>query len=197
MKKTTFYVAMLLSFTFFSCNTEDVTDQELNKDPNFRVAESTTSNTANRASLEDPCSEVNLIAGQNQVAGKVSVDMQETDLIITITTDPGWTISETHLSIGNCDEQWVPTTGSGNPKIGHFEHSTSHNGDVTQVSYTLDSNVLDEAYCFAAHAVVSGPTGGETAWGEGLDFDGNSWAMYVEANKSDCNIDGEPEGPTK
>ena len=197
MKKITYCVAMLLTLTFFSCNTEDVTDQEQNKDPNFRVVESTSNNTANRASLEDPCSETNLIAGQHHVAGKVSVDMQGTDLIITITTDPGWTIDETHLSIGNCDEQWVPTTGSGNPKIGHFEHDTSHNGDVTQVSYTLDSSVLNNVYCFAAHAVVNGPTGGETAWGQGLDFDGNSWAMYVEANKSDCDLDGGSNDSTK
>ena len=135
----------------------------------------------------------NLIAGQNMVAGTVSVDSDGQTLTITYTTNSDWTIDATHLSIGNCDEQWVPTTGSGNPKVGKFEHSASHPDGTTTVTYYLDQSVLNENYCFAAHAEVSGPSN-ETAWAEGLDFDGNSWAMYVEAFLSDCDLDDNSGG---
>lgn len=196
MKKITLITAMLFTLTFFNCNTEEELTQDQSANPNFRVYES--SNSASRATIDDPCTTVNLIAGQNYIAGTVTVDTDGEDLRITYSTNGDWTIQATHMSIGNCDEQWVPTTGSGNPKVGKFEHSSSHSTGVNQVVYLIDSSVLNEAYCFAAHAEVSGPTGGETAWAEGLDFGGNSWAMYKEAFLSDCELDdGGPVDPTK
>jgi len=186
MKKITLIAAMLCTLMFFTCSTEEFT-QDLNTEANFRVYEN--SNAAKQTSIVNPCMTVNLIAGQNNIVGSVKVDTKGQDLRITYTTDRDWTIQATHMSIGNCDEQWVPTKGSGNPKVGRFEHSSSHVSGVTQVIYLIDSSVLNEAYCFAAHAEVSGPMGGETAWAEGLDFGGNSWAMYKEAFLSDCALD--------
>ena len=135
---------------------------------------------------EEYCVSVNLIAGQNYIAGTVNVSRDGDDLVITYATNEDWTIDATHLSIGNCNDQTIPTTNSGNPKVGRFEHSTSHNTPVNEVVYVLDASVLEENYCFAAHAEVSGPSGGETAWAEGVGFDGNNWAMFVEALLSDC-----------
>jgi len=162
-----------------------------------------------------------LIAGQNMDAGEVTVDFTDTDIIITYSTvDSDFTIDLTHLSVGNCDEQWVPTTGSGNPKVGKFEHSEpTLIPDVNTVIYhiSLDYLQLNDVYCFAAHAEVTGPTGGETAWAEDFlvdaygnyvdedgipveeedkverTFAGNNWAMYVEANVNDCVSDNEEE----
>lgn len=201
MKKFTFLVAMLLSLTFLSCNKEDITTQLTNKDPNIRVYESTTLNMFNRASYDEPCKTTTLIAGQHHVAGTVTVDTDGDNLILTYATADGWTIGLTHFSIGNCDEQWVPTTGNGNPKVGHFEHTEPHSQDINEVVYLISLDALDEAYCFAAHAEVNGPTGGETAWARDenniLEFDGNNWATYVEALLSDCDVDGEGNDPNK
>ncbi|MBN2867845.1 MAG: hypothetical protein JXK08_04170 [Flavobacteriaceae bacterium] len=187
-------IALALIATLFttSCeNEETFVDKNTvtNADPNFRVTTANGNTASQRASYDEPCMTTNLIAGQNHIAGTVSVDFDGVDLIITYTTNGDWSIQATHLSIGNCAEQTIPTTGSGNPKIGHFEHSTTHNPDVDVVAYYIDPAALTENYCFAAHAEVNGPTGGETAWAEGTDFDGNSWAMYVEALLSDCNVD--------
>ena len=110
------------------------------------------------------------------------------NLIITYTTNGDWTIDATHLSIGGCDDGSIPTTGSGNPKIGKFEYHSTHSDGVNQVTYTISLDTILDEYCFAAHAEVTGPTGGETAWAEGTEFPGNSWAMFVEANLSDCDI---------
>ena len=187
MKKLTLLVSVFTALFLFNCSTEEVNSEEFNldKNPNFRVYES---NALARASLDDPCTVVNLIAGQNYLAGTVSIDVNEQDLILTYRTTDGWGIKETHLSIGDCGEQWVPTTGAGNPKIGRFEHSTSHSENVTEVIYLISKDAVSDVYCFAAHAVVEKEGNGETAWAEGFDFGGNSWAMYVEARKSDCDV---------
>lgn len=191
MRNIKLVAVALISVAFFGCNSEELSNENtVQKNPNFRVVEGVTSQDQYRTSLDVPCMTTNLIAGQNHVAGTVSVDRDGTDLIITYSTNADWTIGGTHMSIGNCEDQTIPTTGSGNPKIGHFEHSTTHANGVTEVTYYIDSTVLENDYCFAAHAEVSGPTGNETAWGEGVGFDGNSWAMYVEALLSDCDVDG-------
>lgn len=194
MKNITFLAVSLLALICFSCSTEDITIEKTSKSPNFRVVSNSVNNSSFRSSLDEPCMTTNLIAGQNHVAGTVSVDNDGVDLIITYETNDDWTIGATHLSIGNCDDQSIPTTGSGNPKIGHFEHSSNHSNGVNEVTYYISLDALDENYCFAAHAEVSGPTGGETAWAEGLGFEGRSWAMYVEALLSDCEVDGEGDG---
>ena len=196
MKKFTI-IPLLISITFIlSCSTEKLENSELQsvKDPNFRVSESTVNRLSARVSLDESCMSTRLMAGQHHEAGTVSVDNDGENLIITYSTDPDWTINLTHLSIGNCDEQWVPTTGSGNPKVGKFEHKEPHSTGTNKVVYMISLDALDEYYCFAAHAEVTGPTGGETAWAEGTDFDGNNWAMYVEALLSDCDVDGDPAG---
>lgn len=195
MKKITFILNALFLVTLLSCDTESVKEEQISKDPNFRVFEVTNNGMLNRGSYEEPCLTVNLIAGQNEIAGTVTVDNDGENLIITYSTNENWTIDLTHLSIGNCDEQWVPTTGSGNPKIGQFEQTEPHSSGTNVVVYMISLDALDENYCFAAHAEVQGSTGGETAWAEGPSFDGNSWAMYVEALLSDCDVEDNSSDP--
>lgn len=194
MKKFTFISSALFLLVFASCSTEGVTEAEAKQDPNFRVTEAIIKNKSiisfGRASLDEPCMTTNLIAGQNYIAGTVTVDTDGENLIIIYATNEDWTIGATHMSIGNCEDQTIPTTGSGNPKVGKFEHSTTHSNGVNEVTYLINLSVANESggFCFAAHAEVTGPTGGETAWAEGTQFDGKSWAMYVEANTSDCDV---------
>lgn len=199
MKKITLQLFALVTFLMLSCSPEQIEDDSLNLtlDPNFRVADATIKDATeyNRNAEEEHCLTTNLIAGQHHIAGTVTVDIDGDDIIITYTTNEDWSIGATHLSIGNCEEQSIPTTGSGNPKVGRFEHSTTHSDGTNQVVYILDASVLDENYCFAAHAEVSGPTGGETAWAEGEDFDGNNWAMYVSALLSDCDTGSDDDNP--
>ena len=198
MKKITLQLFALVTLLMFSCSPEqdENTSLDLTVDPNFRVTESSSKDldAPNRIMEEEEehCLTTNLIAGQHHIAGTVTVDIDGESMIITYTTNEDWTIGATHLSIGNCDEQSIPTTGGGNPKVGHFEHSSSHSDGTNEVIYVLDLSVLDDNYCFAAHAEVSGPTGGETAWAEGEDFEGNNWAMYVSALLSDCDTTEPP-----
>lgn len=196
MKKSIITVMSLGLLIFFGCTFENLEEETLSQDPNFRVTEAFRKtkkgiSSMSRASLEEPCMTTNLIAGQHHIAGTITVDTDAEDLIITYTTNEDWTIKATHMSIGNCEDQSIPTTGSGNPKVGKFEHHTTHSDGVNEVIYRINKQALNNEYCFAAHAEVTGPTGGETAWAEGTPFDGNSWAMFVEALLSDCDVDGD------
>ncbi|NND52509.1 MAG: hypothetical protein HKN54_08880 [Flavobacteriaceae bacterium] len=207
MKKSTIMLSALFLFILMGCSTENDTITN-SIDPNFRVFEYAPKggNTfiGDKAVEDeciaegDACLTTALIAGQNYTAGTISVTTDGVDLIITYcTANNGWTLDATHLSIGDCGEQEIPTTGSGNPKVGHFEHSDEHDAGTTTVVYKISLDAVElsgEIYCFAAHAEVTGPNGqGETAWGEGLDFDGNSWAMYVQSSLNDCAFGGEEE----
>ena len=198
MKKITFLFSILCLFVLLGCTTELISNDEAStntKTNTDNVDYTVTENTVvdNQSSVnEEVCFTTNLIAGQNHIAGTVTVENDGENLIITYTTNGDWTIDATHLSIGGCDDGSIPTTGSGNPKIGHFEYRSTHSDGVNRVVYTISLDDILEDYCFAAHAEVKGPTGGETAWAEGTEFSGNSWAMYVEAKLSDCDDDETP-----
>jgi hypothetical protein len=204
----------LLSITLFlSCDKDQINPETSNEQNYFLVSEGTVNrNAQSRASLDDPCIVVDLVAGQNTVVGTVTIDKTETDLVLTYATNPDWEINLTHMSIGDCNEQWVPETGSGNPKVGKFEHTEPHSTNINEVVYHISLEVLPDdtdLYCFAAHAEVTGPSGGETAWagqisedssGGGVtegytvrSFDGRNWATYIEAEQSACDVDGPPE----
>lgn len=187
MKKITFLLTISTLVLCFNCNVEKV-DEDIENllESKFSITESTVNHVYSKDC--ENCSEFNLIAGQNEIAGTVTIEMDTENLTITYETNIGWTIDLTHLSIGDCSEQWVPTTGSGNPKVGKFEHTEPHHTSPNQVIYSIDLDLVDiddnGDFCVAAHAEVNGPTGGETAWADGLEFDGNSWATYIQTNIS-------------
>ena len=189
MKKFTFINAILSVAFIFSCSTEKLENSEIQtiNDPNFRVSERTIDRPSAKISKDLPCMWTELMAGQHHEAGTVSVDNDGENLIITYSTNPDWTINLTHLSIGNCDEQSFPTTGSGNPKVGKFEHTEPHSAGTNEVVYMISLDVVEDNYCFAAHAEVTWPTGEETAWANGIDFGGKSWAMYVDSLEYNCD----------
>lgn len=179
MKKN--YLLKLLIFLFlFSACTESQIIEEENRQDNLNAQNSTS---------DDPCFTTNLIAGQHNDAGIVTIDIDGDELIVTFSSNGEWIIELTHLALGNCDDDWVPLTGSGNPQIGQFEFAEPYSITPYEVVYilNLEDMDLDETFCFAAHAEVDGPTGGETAWAEGSQFDGNSWAMFSEV--TECTED--------
>lgn len=152
-----------------------------------------------------PCGEdltVNLIAGQNYNIGTALITLVEGTLCVEITTVDNWVMTETHVAIGP-DLDSIPQTGSGNPKVGHFLFNTDHDPPITTFTYCCDP--LDfiweagEVY-IAIHASVmlldeSGDVvQEETAWAEGPEFPGRSWATYVTYVVNSCD-GGEEECP--
>ncbi|WP_262732345.1 hypothetical protein [Gaetbulibacter sp. NE] len=192
MKKIIFTIGCLTLLFSTSCQVESVQkDEETNrKAAQLDVPQAVVDIDADIEDLDDPCISVSLIAGQHHVAGDVSIYNDGENLFIVFTTNGDWVLGTTHLSLGNCDENWVPLTGSGNPQIGQFPFTDPIFVSDYEVIYAVSLEDLGDNYCFAAHAEVEGPDGGETAWAEGAEFDGNSWAMFVETTLSDCPSGG-------
>ena len=129
---------------------------------------------------------VALWAGNGAIhVGNVTVSDDGSSLDVTYQTFGGWLLTETNVAVGQSVED-IPQTGSGNPKIGHFDYSSEHDpaDEVTTVTHTIPLDGMTGTVVIAAHAVVYKPgciPQEETAWAAGcskLEFDGKSWATY-------------------
>lgn len=142
-----------------------------------------------------------LIAGQSIDAGTVSMEVVGSDLIVTYSTNGGWSLSETHVWVGS-SLTTMPQTRKGTPKIGNFPYNDGNLGNVTSHSVSIPLNDvgfscpnLDTTYYVAAHAVVVQTSGGEvleseTAWSAGDRFvEKGMWGTFTSIVLScDCGI---------
>lgn len=132
--------------------------------------------------------ETALIAGQNIPAGTVIIENDAQYLYVTYQTDGNWLITETHLDVATRPED-LKQTPKGNAIPGRFAYKSEHDPGVTTVTHTIDLAAWPSGtqLFLAAHSVVVSAAGTETAWGEGLDFPGNNWAMYFSCEVQSCD----------
>ncbi|MCC1484420.1 hypothetical protein [Winogradskyella immobilis] len=190
MKKIIFILAAaaLLATACTSESSIEEIEQTENNYSNLSYTMEASKRSASRGTLDEfPCVLKPLIAGQHIDAGVVSFDIDGDEIIISYETNEDWDISAVHFSISACDNLSFPSTGSGNPKIGRFEYASEHEDNVNEISYYFNAEELGDQFCIAAHAVVENENGDqETAWAEGEDFGGRSWAMYATIDLSGC-----------
>jgi hypothetical protein len=129
---------------------------------------------------------VKLIAGKSIDVGSVSVFFENGGLLVRITTQSGWGMTETHLAVAPVLEE-IPQTKKGNPIPGKFPFKKEHLSPVSEESYFIplaDAGCAEGSVMYlAAHAeVVLYTEGGvyqkEGAWAEGAGFPGKNWGMY-------------------
>jgi len=84
----------------------------------------------------DECT-VDLIAGQNEVAGMVTVDDDGVNLLITYKTTGDWEMTETHLYVGKTDPKELTSAP------GQFPYSVEHDPTVTTYTYTIPISEID------------------------------------------------------
>jgi len=138
--------------------------------------------------LEPTCevelSTIDLIAGQHIDSGDIEITNDGDNLIISISTQDGWSLSESHVSV-EASEEDIPQTKKGNPKPGQFEYSESHEPNVTTFEYVIPISELPEDLTIAVHTVVQQIVDDEvveeeTAWAEGDRFvQKGNWGMYT------------------
>lgn len=137
---------------------------------------------------ENCYTEVELIAGQNYVAGIVSYQIVNDELVVTYTTSGGWEIDATHLYVGDCEA--IPTNRPGNPRVGQFPYKSTEAAGTTEVVWTIPVSEFPTCGCIAAHAELSLETGNgtqnETGWASGEQLPGNSWAMFFDYCVTGC-----------
>jgi hypothetical protein len=198
IKKTTFLAIITLGM-LYSCQTSNDLELLQPKSYNFTVTGKDLTGLSSRNS-ETACYATPLIAGQNYEAGRVDVEMVNEDgtnyVYISYITNSNWVIKLTHLYAG--DKDGIPETKKGNPKPGVFEKKMDYEANVIsdfEVEYKIPAAAFEECFYIAAHAEViriddkGNEIQRETAWGQGEEFEGNSWAMYFSFCKSACEID--------
>ncbi len=186
--KTKYLLILFMGITLFISCSED--NEPIDEYQNFIIIDIDEGNT-NTDPLNDDNNNNNdddvvtdLIAGQNADAGYVTVTEVDGNIDVTYQTEGDWVIIETHLYVGPQED--MPANNPGNPRIGQFPYSGTHDPDTTTVTYNDLLNITEGTCVWvAAHAVVLNTATGEeeTAWANGEDIDGNSWAMYFEV----CN----------
>ncbi|MFH0895319.1 MAG: hypothetical protein V2A54_12865 [Bacteroidota bacterium] len=131
-----------------------------------------------------------LMAGQNTVAGSVTIQNTSTDLYITVTTTGGWKMNLTHIYAGSLAN--APVNGGGNPQPGQFPYSQSFSPSTDTYTLTIPLQNLDPTFIVAVHAEVKKYNvqghviQSETAWGKGTRFSNKNWAMYSVYSKQEC-----------
>jgi hypothetical protein len=144
--------------------------------------------------------DMDLIAGQTIVAGNVSIVNDGVNLEVTIETQNGWSLTESHVDMGDLIDGF-PLTKKGNPKVGHFDFQESHALVTTEFTYVIpladlgiDPLNAPETFPIAVHAVVVQVEAGEivaeeTAWKDGDRFvEKGNWALVSEFTTENCLI---------
>ncbi len=174
-KKSLLFSALIMLFAFVSCSDESGVI-ELNN-----IQKTTDNDKSGQICGEEKV--VDLIAGQHINIGKVTVSNDDTTLYVKYETTSDWPLKETHLYVG--PESGIPLNGGGNPKIGHFPYSETHN-NVYSYTYEIDLADFDECFVVVTHAVSRG----ETAFGCGdKEFPGKRWGCYFDYCKQECEDD--------
>lgn len=179
------------AISIIGCSTEPIETIDKTSKTNLIVANNVdTVQTIALSKMQATCAYTPLMAGQDYIAGAIYVTVEDNSLKVTYTTSGNWNINATHLYLGTKED--MPLTSAGNPRIGHFPNATTHVNGTTQVTYVFDYSDLDDCFVLAAHAEVSlidangNVLQSETAWGQGTDFEGRSWAMYSNVCKLGC-----------
>lgn len=176
MKKALlFFVSFTILLTVVGCKKNEILKQQ-----EFSIADRTS---------EECETIIDLIAGQHYDAGEVIISNDAEFIYVTFATSENWFLSETHLFVGQIED--LPLTPLGNPKIGRFPYSSTHEL-ATSFTYTIPIDESLDCYVIAAHATVNNYVNGtliqsETAWGEGQQISNTgSWAMQSEYCLMNC-----------
>jgi hypothetical protein len=143
--------------------------------------------------------EVDLIAGQHILAGKVIIGNDADSLYVTIITEEPWLLRQTHLHVSTRLGA-IPTNKQGIPVPGRFAHKTAHDPMVTSFTYAVELTwEAGQELFIALHAeVVQLDDEGsvleeETAWGGDLPGSGPRWWFYLAYTVQDC-VDDDSNG---
>ena len=104
--KTNYSIFLFLVIIIFSCDSEEVVPS---------LANAPVDSNVDSLSICGEVQSFELIAGQQILAGFISVSNDSENLFVTYTTDNGWHLVETHLYVGSLDE--VPTTPIGSVHV--------------------------------------------------------------------------------
>jgi hypothetical protein len=186
MRKTVLFPLLVIavSLSIFSC--------EKAEQQNYPAATGYDGGRGNTGRVDDPDSTcpataVTLMAGQTINSGQVIVSNDANYIYVTYETANGYTLTQTHLYVGNCNA--IPVNNPGNPMPGQFPYKGTHS-NITTYTYQIPISVMNGAACgcVAAHAVVQKLNASgqvvdqQTGWGNGtrINLSGGNWGMKFD-----------------
>ena len=187
MRKTALFPLLLIvvSLSIFSC-------EKAEQSPSYPAATGYDGGRGMTGREDDPDSlcpptAVTLIAGQTINSGQVLVSSDANYVYVTYQTANGYTLTQTHLYVGNCAT--IPVNNPGNPMPGQFPYKGVHS-NITSYTYQIPISVMNGATCgcVAAHAVVQKLNASgqvvdtQTGWGNGvrINLSGGNWGMKFD-----------------
>ena len=144
--KLLFSIIVIISLTFISCQESgDITSpaDQLNKGWAWGTPPIPINTIPGEAQTVD------IVAGQNEVCGQLSIQVSGSDLIISYNINSDWTLVVTHLEVKSSPTLFY-VNGSGNPVPGQFEFT----GETTYTIPLAGRTNTDGITYIAAHAVV-------------------------------------------
>lgn len=125
-----------------------------------------------------------LIADEIVPIGTVEISQDASYLYVMYRTDESWPIGKTAVFVGTRLAD-LPTSGGGNPRVGHFPHKALHDA-VTRVVWQIPLQGLeDRELVVAAFAEREDRASGAWAEGSMISARGN-WSMYFTHTPSAC-----------
>lgn len=195
MKKV---LLLLLLSLLFSCSNDDLKEEnssgKLNQPTIKTKTETTILSRLGSSYLVQP-----IFAGQNIDAGYVEISNDGINFEVEYFATGDWKFSELHLYVGDLIE--APTTGSGNPIPGRFDHKVTFSTPVTSYSFVIPISsitVTNGCVIVAAHSKMKkyNSSGGvvqqETGWAGQVPFSGANWAKYSNYCLSTSDSEDEP-----
>jgi len=167
---------LLITTTFLSCSNDEMTT----KSTQNQLQPAATNARIGSTFLVEP-----IFAGQNTDAGYIEISNDGVNFEVEYFATGNWKFSELHLYVGDMID--APTTGSGNPIPGRFDHKITFTTPVTSYSFVIpisSINVGNGCVIVAAHSKMKryNSTGGvmqqETGWSGLNPFSGANWATY-------------------
>ncbi len=144
--------------------------------------------------------QVDLIAGQNILAGKVTIGNDGDSLYVTIVTDAPWLLQQTHLHVAT-RLSGIPVNKQGVPVPGRFAYKTAHSPAVDSFTYAIALNwAAGQELFIALHAEAvqldddNLVVAEETAWGGDTPGAGPRWWFYLAYTIQECEDDNTGNG---
>lgn len=134
-----------------------------------------------------------IIAGQNSIAGTVTVANDDTNLYVSYEVTGDWYMQEVQLYVGSFAD--VPQK-NGNPIPGKFPYKESFSDPAKDYTFIipLETLTFDQENCFtvAAHSSLVSVINDEvvqteTGWSGDSDFPGRNWALFFSYCVQTCD----------
>lgn len=132
-----------------------------------------------------------IYGGQYYEAGSLEVTNDADSVYVSYHFNEGWTSQTVQLYVGSVSQ--LPVNGAGVPIPGHFPYSYTSNTPMTDVTFSISLDQLDECFIIAAHSELTlldeegSIIQSETGWSYGTPFSStNRWGWFSEYCVQGC-----------